>query len=262
VRFTGERVLPDMPEMRATYLQSLAAYRFAFDLAIDQHVLDCGAGEGYGASILADRAASVVSFDAAPDAVAWACRKYGENPRLSFVAGDATMLPFADGAFDVVCCFQVIEHLAAPERFLAEARRVLTPGGALVLSTPNALAAGTGPNPHHKSELTPVELLQLLGRVFTDIDLRGVFGSARVMEYRARNRRIVNMLLRADVFALHRRLPARVSGLLHANATRLVRAVTGRRSGGLVEQLTLADFPIRAQNIDEAIDLLAIARRS
>jgi ubiquinone/menaquinone biosynthesis C-methylase UbiE len=47
-------------------------------------------------------------------------------------------LPFADNTFDVIVCKWVVEHLADPAKDFAEARRVLKPGGALVILTPNA----------------------------------------------------------------------------------------------------------------------------
>jgi SAM-dependent methyltransferase len=54
------------------------------------------------------------------------------------VTGDiAGRLPFADASFDVVVAGEVIEHVPNPDLMLAEARRVLTPHGRLVLSTPN-----------------------------------------------------------------------------------------------------------------------------
>lgn len=49
---------------------------------------------------------------------------------------DGRMLPFADGSFDAVLCSQVLEHVFTPETFLAEIRRVLRPGGFLLLATP------------------------------------------------------------------------------------------------------------------------------
>ncbi len=66
-------------------------------------------------------------------------------------------LPFADGSFDLVVAFEVIEHLARWQDFLTEARRVLRPAGLLLVSTPNkayyAEARGAaGANPYHVRE--------------------------------------------------------------------------------------------------------------
>jgi ubiquinone/menaquinone biosynthesis C-methylase UbiE len=52
--------------------------------------------------------------------------------------GGKGALPFEDGSFDFVFVTEVLEHLKQPEALLAEARRVLSPGGRLVLTTPNA----------------------------------------------------------------------------------------------------------------------------
>ncbi|HLZ67019.1 MAG TPA: class I SAM-dependent methyltransferase [Aliidongia sp.] len=69
-------------------------------------------------------------------------RSYADAPanRASgtrFVCGDATRLPFADGAFDLVTMFDVMEHIPADRTAMAEALRVLAPGGMLLVSTPN-----------------------------------------------------------------------------------------------------------------------------
>ena len=57
------------------------------------------------------------------------------RPRL--IRADAVHPPFRAGAFDAVCAFQVIEHLASPELFLRETKRILKDRGILLLSTPN-----------------------------------------------------------------------------------------------------------------------------
>lgn len=49
---------------------------------------------------------------------------------------DGGRLPFADATFDAVLCSQVLEHVFTPEEFLREVRRVLRPGGRLLLATP------------------------------------------------------------------------------------------------------------------------------
>jgi SAM-dependent methyltransferase len=52
------------------------------------------------------------------------------------VGGDASALPFADGVADAIVCTEVIEHVVEPATLLAEAHRVLKPGGSLLLSAP------------------------------------------------------------------------------------------------------------------------------
>ncbi len=260
MRFTGERVIPELPELRVTYLQSLAAYEHAAGLASGRRVLDAGCGEGYGAALLAGTAALVVGVDRDPEAVGWAAGKYGATERLAFVAADVAALPIADGGADLVCCFQVIEHLPDPVAFLREVRRVLAPGGALMLTTPNLLVAGARPNPHHVQDFSPAALDKVLRQVFDDVDVLGVFGSDAVAAYRAKNDSVVRKIARLDPLGLHKRIPSRILEPVHVGLTRVVRRFLNRRSGDLVAEITTADFPVRGGNIDGAIDLLAICR--
>lgn len=260
LRFTGERVLPDMPEMRVTFVQSLAAYELALPFAEGARVLDCGCGEGYGAALLAEHAADVVGLDRDPEAVAWARGRYRGSGNLRFVTSEAERLPFEDGSFELVTCFQVLEHLEDPASFLRETRRVLSPGGTLLLTTPNVLVAGARPNPHHVHDYRPDELNSLLRQVFDEDDVKGVFGSERVMRYRARNDRAVRLLMRLDPLGLHRRVPARLLQPAHIGMTRLLRRRLNAAEQDGVAAITTDDFPVRDGPVEDAIDLLGIGR--
>jgi 2-polyprenyl-3-methyl-5-hydroxy-6-metoxy-1,4-benzoquinol methylase len=140
--------------------EHLLRYHWAGELVRGKRVLDAGCGTGYGAAMLAEAgAAHVVGIDIAEEAVARAA----EVSDAEFVVGDVHELPFPDDAFDVVTCFEVIEHVEGTEQVVAELTRVLAPGGVLLISSPNRDAYPAG-NPHHVIEFVPDELCGLLLR--------------------------------------------------------------------------------------------------
>src|SRR5207249_9324746 len=103
-------------------------------LVPEKRVLDIACGEGYGSAALARAgAASVVGVDISAEACEHARRKYGVDARV----GRADRIPLPAGSIDVIVSFETIEHVERPESFLNECVRVLAPGGALILSTPN-----------------------------------------------------------------------------------------------------------------------------
>lgn len=104
------------------------------NLGREDRGLDVGCGRGGGASAwLHAHARSYVGVDISPRAVEEA-RSAGLDAR---VIDDAADLPFADGAFDLVLCAEVLEHLVHPLEAVAEIRRVLRPGGRLIVTVPN-----------------------------------------------------------------------------------------------------------------------------
>jgi SAM-dependent methyltransferase len=60
-----------------------------------------------------------------------------EVKNLTFLLGDAQILPFKEGAFDLVLCNEVLEHLPEPEKAIDEMRRVLVSDGLAIITTPN-----------------------------------------------------------------------------------------------------------------------------
>ncbi len=99
-----------------------------------QSFLDAGCGEGFVAQMLLDRMPSlqVTGFDFNPSSVAMARAK---NPGATFREASIFEIPFADGEFDVVGCFEVLEHQDDPGAALAELARVAKE--AVVLSVPH-----------------------------------------------------------------------------------------------------------------------------
>jgi SAM-dependent methyltransferase len=84
-----------------------------------------------------------------------------------FEVADVAQLPFEVDSFDLVVCFETIEHVADAPRAIAELRRVLGDDGLLVISTPNP-AEYVAENEFHQREYTPAEFAELLGRHFPE----------------------------------------------------------------------------------------------
>src|SRR5262249_22676865 len=94
-------------------------------------ILDVATGPGYVAGAAAARGAGVVSIDFSPAMLERARR---DHPHVHFREGDAESLPFPDRRFDAVVISFALLHLARPDMALAEARRVLAPGGRLAIT--------------------------------------------------------------------------------------------------------------------------------
>ena len=192
-----ERILPHETEP-GILAYHRKRYEFALPLCRAQEVLDAGCGAGYGTVLLGSTARRVVGVDRDEASIAYARDRYTRD-NVSFQLGDLLALDFADDAFDVVCAFEVIEHLPDPERHLAEAARVLRPAGVYLVSTPRAVRTTRAPdNPHHEVEYSHDDFEQLLRSRFAEVEL---YGQARRQTARHR------LMQRVDVLGLRRRLP-------------------------------------------------------
>jgi len=97
-------------------------------------VLDVGCGTGQSRRVYSSHAAWYLGVDLSREAVAAARRRH---PAISFLQADAGRLPVADGSVTLVAFSSVLHHLDDRSRALAEARRVLEPGGLVFAFDPN-----------------------------------------------------------------------------------------------------------------------------
>lgn len=230
---TGERTVPGIPEENYWFRRHEAAYLALAPHCVGATVLEAGCGEGYGADLLAGIATRVVALDYDRLTAEHVRRAY---PRVGMVRGNLATLPLADGSVDVVANLQVIEHLWDQHGFLVECRRVLRPGGRLLITTPNRITFSPGRdtplNPFHTRELSPSELDELLRQAGFRVE--------------------------------------RLAGLRHGPGIddtiidRQVEVVLG--DGGWpddllteVESVTADDFVITEDDVDGSLDLVAVA---
>lgn len=163
--------------------QLMAPYAFLKPRCAGKRILDVGFGDGGGAALLAEVAATVVGIDTAPGDIPRALAKY-PRPNVAFLQMDATRMTFPDASFDVVCSCQVIEHVPEPSllQYLREIARVLKPDGLFCVSTLNLANTMKPGKPYqkliyHEKEFTGSELKGLLAQVFPTVEMSGVYPS-------------------------------------------------------------------------------------
>lgn len=241
---TGERTVPGIPHENYWFQRHVVAYRFASARCAGLRVMDAGCGEGYGAAMLAERAAAVSGVELVADVVAHARAAYPAQSHagLEFLQADLCRLPLPDASFDTVVSFQVIEHLPNVAGYLDEIRRVLRPGGEFLCATPNRLTftpdSDTPVNPFHVKEFTAEELADCLSSRFRVKAVLGVHHGRRIrgLERMAR-RSIMDLQFAAPPEGWPRWLRV---------------AIAGVRPG---------DFTLKAADVDASLDLLAVVEK-
>jgi len=157
-------------------------------------IVDVGCGGGLLAEELAALGAQVIGVDPAAASIATA-REHASRARLDidYRVGRGEQLPLSDGAADIVCCVDVLEHVADLDAVIAETARVLKPGALYLFDTINrtrlsklvmiklsqewAATAWMPPGLHDWDQfITPAELGAILAR--HHLDSRGMTGIA------------------------------------------------------------------------------------
>ena len=260
VAFTGERLHAGSSLFGVDLARHRAPYRFAIDIAKTRveagqrsaRILDLGCGSGYGTAELADSLPRIVGLDRiAHDAV-------NARDNIDWVMADLRGNPLAANSFALIVSFQVIEHLTDPHIYLDSIARLLAPGGAAILTTPNILTSDRI-NPFHVHEYEAEELRICLEPYFDEVEMRGVGLSETVKPYfDARLERIAK-IMRIDPFGIRNLLPQAWITWLFAKGALLVRQGIEDSDTGMPDA-RVADFPIASSHPAD-IDLLAVCTK-
>jgi SAM-dependent methyltransferase len=239
LKLTGERTLPGVAEENYWFQRHLVAYQYLLRRVQGKRVLDLGCGEGYGVDLLASRAAEAVGVDMAPEAIYHARATY-RRPNLRFLHADIFALGLEDASFDLVCSLQVIEHLRDPGRFMEEARRVLSPGGMCLITTPNRAIISSGRdtpiNPFHIFEFDHLQLREFMDKYYPRVEMLGVFHAAKL--------RLHDLLTRRNFSQFCLDIPPRLDRLFYQPV--------------FIPRLSTGDFRIKGDALAGALDFIAM----
>ncbi len=201
-------------------------------------LIEAGCGEGYGADLLRAAGAQVIAVDYDDSVVAHVRQRY---PRVQTMSANLVDLPLRSATADVLVSLLVIEHLWNLSDFWSEVRRVVGPGGWIVVSTPNRVTFSPGvqrgekpTNPFHVEEFDADQLHTMLTDAgFTQVRVLGLRHGSRLSD--------------SDIVA--RQIDAILADDWPADLDEAVARVT------------VTDFEIDAVAADTDLDLIVVARR-
>ena len=253
---TAERSSHLDPSENVIFQRHLIAYKEAAKL-VSGTVLEVGSGEGYGILELASKSEKYIAIDKFGTTITEELKK--END-IEFMKMNVPPLNrIADNSIDFVVSFQVIEHIQNDEKFVEEIFRVLKKGGKMILTTPNILMS-LSRNPWHIREYTPFEMKEILKTSFSDIDIQGIIGNKKVMDYYNVNKKSVEKIRKWDIFNLEENLPRWILQIPYDILNRFNRHKLQDHNEDLVDGVKHTDYSI--ENVsDKCLDFFCIATK-
>lgn len=254
--FTTEITSDNLTSDNPIHQRLFKAY-VAVEPFIKGDVLEVGCGEGRGIDLMLPKAATFTAVDKIEEALMKLRSKF---PSGKFIGTNIPPLSaLADNAYDVVVTFQVIEHIEDDHLFLKEIHRVLKPGGVAYVTTPNRKLS-LSRNPWHVREYLADELKKLGEKYFANVEMKGITGNEKVMEYYQQNKKSVERITRFDIFNLQYRLPVSVLRIPYEIMNRWNRNKLQAEATGLVKEIHHSDYLVNDQAA-EALDLFMICRK-
>jgi ubiquinone/menaquinone biosynthesis C-methylase UbiE len=233
----------------------LKAYVLAAD-KVHGNLLEVGCGEGRGVSLLMPKVEKFSAIDKIAEVVEGLRKKFSQG---NFISGNIPPLPYDDNTFDCVVSFQVIEHIKNDDLYLKEISRVLKPNGLALITTPNRPMT-LSRNPWHEREYTSEELTFLAKKYFAHVEMKGITGNEKVMQYYERNKKSVDKMMRWDIFDLQHKLPASILRMPYEMLNRFNRNKLNEAADDLVASIRHEDY-VLSDEPTQSLDLFLIAKK-
>lgn len=250
--YTTEIASDELTSDNPIHQRLLKAYYVAKDM-VQGELLEIGCGEGRGIDLLTPKVNSYTAVDKIKEVVAKLSKQYPEG---NFIQSNIPPLPFEDESFNSIVSFQVIEHIKDDVAYLKEIHRILKPGGVALLSTPN-IKMTLSRNPWHIREYTASELTELCASIFTTVEMKGITGNKKVMEYYEENKVSVNNIMKYDIFNLQYHLPAAILKIPYEILNRRNRNKLQVSNDSLVATIKHTDY-LLSNEPASSLDLFAV----
>ena len=238
---TAERSSHIDPSENVVFQRHLIAYKEVAKM-ISGTVLEIGSGEGYGIMELAPIADKFIAVDKYKPHLP---KKINEKNDITFIQSEVPPLKGIESeSVDFVVTFQVIEHIRNDKYFLSEIKRVLKPGGQLIMTTPNILMSLTK-SPWHIREYTPEQMSDIVKSIFPNTDLKGVFGNEKIMAYYQKNKESVARITKWDILNMQYWLPRWLLQIPYDIINRFNRHSLEDDNQTLVNKIKYTDYSIK-----------------
>lgn len=249
---TSDKIASDNP----LHHRLLSAYVFS-QKYIKGDVLELGCGEGRGIDIILRKSKSFTAIDKIKDIIEKLSSKYKDNVFIS--SNFPPLSDIEDNSFDTIISFQVIEHIQDDNQYISEIDRILRPGGVALITTPNIKMTLTR-NPWHVREYTSEELNNLCSKYFSKVDVLGISGNTKVIEYYNQNLESVKKFKRLDIFNLEKNLPNFIYKIPYEFLNRINRNNLQSNDNELVSAITYKDYEL-VKDDPNNLDLFVLLKK-